>query len=186
MFYQLRISIINNEKRLFFNWQKEEERLVIRNKLTKNEYFNRPCTDLMRKNGIVLATYGIPRNVPLEVVSRKRGREDIPYAVEGSTPYNIYYRYAVRQNGVFVDVQLPPEITEEMEEYLPEDIIYFDLITPEEIRIPVYLPKLGAGFNQFWFADPGANCRIDFNNPRVNEGGDGADSLKGVFKLLKG
>ena len=50
MFYQLRISIINNEKRLFFNWQKEEERLVIRNKLTKNEYFNRPCTDLMRKN----------------------------------------------------------------------------------------------------------------------------------------
>ena len=46
---------------------------------------------------------------------------------------------------MFVDVQLPPEITEEMEEYLPEDIIYFDLITPEEIRIPVYLPKLGAG-----------------------------------------
>ena len=187
MFYQLEITIINHDMKLRFTWQKEpEERIIVRNKLTKNEYFNRPCTDMMRRNGIGLVSNGIPRNVPLEVVSRKRGREDVVYSVTGSTPYCIYYQISNQQGSVIMDVQMPPEITEEMEEYLPEDIIYFDLITPDEARIPLYLPKLGAGNNRFWFTDPGVGCRIDFNNPRLNEGKDNDESLSGIFKLING
>lgn len=181
------LQIVNGILR--FNWGREpEEYLVVRNKLTKNEYFRKICTDMMRKNGINLIKNRIPKNVPLEVVSRVEGRRDVSYNVANITPYRIYYQLFDESDGtVSMDIVLPG-IAEEMGEFIPEDLIYLEMVTPDDARIPLYLPRLRPGYNRFWFTDPGSNCQVRTNNPRLDETVTvcEGDTIKGVFQLIHG
>lgn len=184
MFTNLRIT--NNILR--FNWRRESgEYFVIRNKLTKKEYYSRLCNDMIRENGIDLITNRIPKDVPLEVVSRKEGRRDISCNVANITPYKIYYKFNNNKDGTCtMDIHLPG-ITEEMGEYLPENMIFFEIVTPDDMRIPLYLPKLRPGYNCFWFTDPGGNCRVLVNYPKLNDNISVCDdTIKGVFQLKCG
>ena len=177
---------------LRFNWGRDpmdyRELFIIRNKLTKKEYFNKICNDSMRRNGINLMREGIPRNVPLEVVSRAKGRSDISYNVANTTPYKIYYQlYEDRDGSETMEIELPG-IAEDMGVFLPENLIYFDMITSDDARIRLYLPKLYPGYNCFWFTDPGYNCRVQTNYPKLDETKSvcEGDTIKGVFQLICG
>ena len=183
MFYQLRIA----NGKLTFAWKKEEgEHLIIRNKLTKNAYFDKLCNNLMLRNGVRLVDHGIPQTVPLEAVSRTTGREDIVCDIEGISPYYIYYQLIKQDDGtVIMNVQLPG-VTKEMEEYIPEEMIYVEMVTPDEATIPLYLPGICSGNNRYWFIEPGANCRVDYRNPKINEEAGGTQKIKDVFKLISG
>ena len=85
-----------------------------------------------------------------------------------------------------MDIHLPG-ITEEMGEYLPENMIFFEIVTPDDMRIPLYLPKLRPGYNCFWFTDPGGNCRVLATYPKLNDNISVCDdTIKGVFQLKCG
>ena len=176
---------------LRFNWAPERvERLIIRNKLTKQEYYNEECTDRIRRNGVMLANNAVFQRIPIEVVSRVRGREDITCSVRDSAMYYIGYTFQrpKRSDEELLIVELV-DITEEAGELLPEEMVYLELISPDNFRIPIYLPRLYPGRNIFRIADwrLHGGYRIDKRQLRLNEDAvidRSGETIRGIFRLV--
>ena len=188
MFYDLEMT--EQKRTIRFSWQYESgECVVIRNMLTKHEYFQRLCNDSLSRNGINLWLYTeIPKGVPLEAVSRQKGRTDRSCGlIRNCDPYVIsYYFQRQRDRTVTMVMQAPeiPEIQENLKKYIPANLIYFIIYRLDGEKIPLYLPELHSGRNEFCFTDPGRGYRRA-EKPVLNENAliDGKETVKGVFRL---
>ena len=84
---------------------------------------------------------------------------------------------------------VPVDITEEAGELLPEEMVYLELISPDNFRIPIYLPRLYPGRNIFRIADwrLHGGYRIDKRQLRLNEDAvidRSGETIRGIFRLV--
>ena len=139
---------------------------------------------------MMLANNAVFQRIPIEVVSRVRGREDITCSVRDSAMYYIGYTFQrpKRSDEELLIVELV-DITEEAGELLPEEMVYLELISPDNFRIPIYLPRLYPGRNIFRIADwrLHGGYRIDKRQLRLNEDAvidRSGETIRGIFRLV--